>query len=73
MRTVRSSHTDTNMGNKNNKYAAAAQTDAHAMELDSAKAGAAAPPDKSERTCCQKCALYSCFLGFAFILAGIIW
>ena len=30
-------------------------------------------PDKSRTTCMQKCALYSCFLGFVFILAGLIW
>ena len=30
-------------------------------------------PDKSRTTCMQKCALYSCFLGFVFILAGLVW
>ena len=29
--------------------------------------------DKSNQTIWQKLAYYSCWLGFAFILAGIIW
>jgi len=31
------------------------------------------PPDKSRRNCCQKWALYSCLVGFVFIVASIIW
>jgi hypothetical protein len=31
------------------------------------------PPDKSCRTCCQKWALYSCLVGFVFIVASVIW
>ena len=30
-------------------------------------------PDKSRRTCCQKWALYSCLVGFIFIIASVIW
>ena len=31
------------------------------------------PPDKSRRTCCQKLSLYSCLVGFVFIIASVIW
>ena len=30
-------------------------------------------PDKSRRTCCQKWSLYSCVVGFVFIIASVIW
>ncbi len=30
-------------------------------------------PDKQKKTCCQKCALYSCFIGMTFIVAAIVW
>ena len=29
-------------------------------------------PDKSERTCCQKCALGGCIVGLFFVLSGIV-
>ena len=31
------------------------------------------PPDKSRRSCCQKLSLYSCLVGFVFIIASVIW
>jgi hypothetical protein len=30
-------------------------------------------PGKEKKTCCQKCAIYSCFTGFVFIVAAIVW
>ena len=45
----------------NCKYSKAAKSDIEEVSFD-----------KSERTCCQKCALGGCFVGLCLVIGGII-
>ena len=54
------------------KYTPASQSDLGGLDVD-IRDDESPELDKSNQTIWQKLAYYSCWVGFAFILAGIIW